>query len=213
MKVIQWQVNPGIFSFRARRRGAPWDFLIYSMRGGGGGGAPWDFLPQSMVRGTMGFSPPEHEEGTPWDCLPQSTKKGHPWIFSPRAQRRDTLGFSPPEHEEGAPWDFLPHSTEKGHMRILFNSLCYRNNQSKNWQMYDWNPYIVRIFVFTALIHCTLCRDCSHTFIHLSVVRQLLLPAHASEQGNVISFIWIYIICVQNLFAIQRTRDLIYIKL
>ena len=37
--------------------------------------------------------------------------------------------------------------------------------QSENGQIYDCNPYIVCIFAFTALIHCTLCSDCSHIFV------------------------------------------------
>ena len=32
------------------------------------------------------------------------------------------------------------------------------------------NPYIVCIFVFTALIHCTLCSDCSHIFVSFQTV-------------------------------------------
>ena len=40
-----------------------------------------------------------------------------------------------------------------------------------------------------------------------------LLPAHASEQGNVIGSVRIYIyICVQFFFVIERIRDLIYLK-
>ena len=46
------------------------------------------------------------------------------------------------------------------------------------------------------------------------------LPAHASEQGNVIGlvsvyiyiYIIIYIICHQKKIVIERTRDLIYLK-
>ena len=37
------------------------------------------------------------------------------------------------------------------------------------------------------------------------------LPAHASEQGNVIGFVRIYV-CVQKKIVIERTRDLIYLK-
>ena len=37
-----------------------------------------------------------------------------------------------------------------------------------------------------------------------------LIPAHASEQGNVIGSVCIY--CVQKKFVIERTRDLIYLK-
>ena len=40
-----------------------------------------------------------------------------------------------------------------------------------------------------------------------------LLPALASEQGNVIGSVRIYIyICVQKKIVIERTRDLIYLK-
>ena len=41
------------------------------------------------------------------------------------------------------------------------------------------------------------------------------LPARASEQGNVIGSVRIYIfiyMCVQFFFVIERTRDLIYLK-
>ena len=39
------------------------------------------------------------------------------------------------------------------------------------------------------------------------------LPARASEQGNVIGSVRIYIyICVQKNIVIERTRDLIYLK-
>ena len=41
----------------------------------------------------------------------------------------------------------------------------------------------------------------------------LFLPAHASEQGNVIGSVRIYIyMCVQKKIVIERTRDLIYLK-
>ena len=45
----------------------------------------------------------------------------------------------------------------------------------------------------------------------------MLLPARASEQGNVIGsvrlYIYIYIyMCVQKKFVIERTRDLNYLK-
>ena len=43
-----------------------------------------------------------------------------------------------------------------------------------------------------------------------------LLPARASEQGNVIGsvriYIYIYSVCVQKKIVIERTRDLIYLK-
>ena len=40
------------------------------------------------------------------------------------------------------------------------------------------------------------------------------LPARASEQGNVIGLVsvYIYILCVQKKIVIERTRDLIYLK-
>ena len=43
----------------------------------------------------------------------------------------------------------------------------------------------------------------------------LFLPARASEQGNVIGSVRIYIyiyMCVQKKIVIERTRDLIYLK-
>ena len=42
-----------------------------------------------------------------------------------------------------------------------------------------------------------------------------LLPARASEQGNVIRSVRVYIyiyVCVQKKIVIERTRDLIYLK-
>ena len=39
------------------------------------------------------------------------------------------------------------------------------------------------------------------------------LPARASEQGNVIGLVSVYLyICVQIFFVIERTRDLIYLN-
>ena len=39
------------------------------------------------------------------------------------------------------------------------------------------------------------------------------LPAHASEQGNVIGLVSVYIYsCHQKKIVIERTRDLIYLK-
>ena len=39
------------------------------------------------------------------------------------------------------------------------------------------------------------------------------LPVHASEQGNVIGLVSVYIyICHQKKIVIERTRDLIYLK-
>ena len=43
----------------------------------------------------------------------------------------------------------------------------------------------------------------------------IFLPACASEQGNLIGSVCIYIyvcVCVQIFFVIERTRDLIYLK-
>ena len=41
-----------------------------------------------------------------------------------------------------------------------------------------------------------------------------LLPARASEQGNVIGLVsvYIYIVVIKIFFVIERTRDLIYLK-
>ena len=39
-----------------------------------------------------------------------------------------------------------------------------------------------------------------------------LLPARASEQGNVIGSVRIYVMCVQKNIVIERTRDLNYLK-
>ena len=39
-----------------------------------------------------------------------------------------------------------------------------------------------------------------------------LLPAHASEQGNVIGCVRIYIYMCTKKIVIERTRDLIYLK-
>ena len=39
----------------------------------------------------------------------------------------------------------------------------------------------------------------------------ILLPTHASEQGNVIGLVIVYM-CVQKQVVIERTRDLIYLK-
>ena len=36
--------------------------------------------------------------------------------------------------------------------------------------MYDCNTYILYIFVFTAMIHFTVCRDCIHTFVSFQTV-------------------------------------------
>ena len=46
------------------------------------------------------------------------------------------------------------------------------------------------------------------------ILASILLPAHASEQGNVIGSLRIYIdICVcTKKIVIERTRDLIYLK-
>ena len=54
-------------------------------------------------------------------------------------------------------------------------------------------------------------------FVMKVVLLTLLLPARASEQGNVIGsvriYIYIYIyVCVQKKIVIERTRDLIYLK-
>ena len=52
-------------------------------------------------------------------------------------------------------------------------------------------------------------------FTHLS--KQCFLPARASEQGNVIGLVSVYIYiyiysCHQKKIVIERTRDLIYLK-
>ena len=46
-------------------------------------------------------------------------------------------------------------------------------------------------------------------------ILKALLPARASEQGNVIGLVSVYIYvrsCHQKKFVIERTRDLIYLK-
>ena len=48
-------------------------------------------------------------------------------------------------------------------------------------------------------------RNSAHAFWHT------YLPARASEQGNVIGFVRVYI-CHQKKIVIERTRDLIYLK-
>ena len=50
---------------------------------------------------------------------------------------------------------------------------------------------------------------------YLTINMQLLLPARASEQGNVIGLVSVYIyiyICHQKKIVIERTRDLNYLK-
>ena len=65
-----------------------------------------------------------------------------------------------------------------------------------------------RIFIHL-LIYYFHWRD-DQTFVHCI---QLYLPARASEQGNVIVSVRIYIyMCVQKNFVIERTRDLIYLN-
>ena len=45
------------------------------------------------------------------------------------------------------------------------------------------------------------------------VISRYLLPARASEQGNVIGLVSVYIYsCHQKKIEIERTRDLIYLK-
>ena len=39
-----------------------------------------------------------------------------------------------------------------------------------------------------------------------------LLPAHASEQGNVIGLVSVYLYVIKKKIVIERTRDLIYLK-
>ena len=48
-------------------------------------------------------------------------------------------------------------------------------------------------------------------FFCLTLMVSSLLPPRASEQGNVIGSVRIYI-CVQKKIVIERTRDLIYLK-
>ena len=56
------------------------------------------------------------------------------------------------------------------------------------------------------LHYATLCVQCESTLI-------LYLPARASEQGNVIGLVSVYIYsCHQKKIVIERTRDLIYLK-
>ena len=47
----------------------------------------------------------------------------------------------------------------------------------------------------------------------VDLIWQPFLPARASEQGNVIGLVSVYIyICHQKKIVIERTRDLIYLK-
>ena len=52
-------------------------------------------------------------------------------------------------------------------------------------------------------------------FVYIRKYIHALLPARASEQGNLIGSVRIYIfiyVCVQKKIVIERTRDLIYLK-
>ena len=50
-------------------------------------------------------------------------------------------------------------------------------------------------------------------FCHTYVTSKMLLRARASEQGNVIGLVSVYIyICHQKKIVIERTRDLNYLK-
>ena len=59
----------------------------------------------------------------------------------------------------------------------------------------------------------TLCFACTHEVI---IIRLAFLPARASEQGNLIGlvsvYIYIYIDVIKKKIVIERTRDLIYLK-
>ena len=46
----------------------------------------------------------------------------------------------------------------------------------------------------------------------IGVGKLILLPAHASEQGNVIGLVSVYIYMSSKKIVIERTRDLIYLK-
>ena len=51
--------------------------------------------------------------------------------------------------------------------------------------------------------------------MRLTASYESLLPARASEQGNLIGLVSVYYIlhsCHQNKIVIERTRDLIYLK-
>ena len=55
--------------------------------------------------------------------------------------------------------------------------------------------------------------------LFIKMIQLILLPARASEQGNVIGLVSVYIyiyiyiyICHQKKIVIERTRDLIYLK-
>ena len=52
----------------------------------------------------------------------------------------------------------------------------------------------------------------SHWRAGNSALLSVLLPARASEQGNVIGLVSVYNRCYKNFFVIERTRDLIYLK-
>ena len=61
--------------------------------------------------------------------------------------------------------------------------------------------------------HCVEFCFLKKQFLNLTINMQLLylLPARASEQGNVIGSVRIYM-CVQKKIVIERTRDLNYLK-
>ena len=56
--------------------------------------------------------------------------------------------------------------------------------------------------------------DCRYRVVESSSLVSVFLPARASEQGNVIGSVRIYIytcVCTKKI-VIERTRDLIYLK-
>ena len=71
--------------------------------------------------------------------------------------------------------------------------------------------------MFPGNTSCMKVKECISFFMLTLEVIWLLLPARASEQGNVIGsvriYIYIYIyMCVQKKIVIERTRDLNYLK-
>ena len=63
----------------------------------------------------------------------------------------------------------LKNQKNKGDVKLTL-SQKETNNSLKTDKYNDCNPYIVCIFVFTALIHCTLCRDYSLIFVSFQIV-------------------------------------------
>ena len=94
------------------------------------------------------------------------------------------------------------------------NLVLMRNSHQdgrKNGKLEYLGPYTITECLGKGVYKLSSTKTGEHcVFSYIVVCR--FLPARASEQGNIIGLVSVYIVVIKKIIVIERTRDLIYLK-